>query len=162
MARINEHGMKIPIPYLHQVADKDGKFRSEAEVDHIRAVEDGGKDHQSNLATICQGCHKEKHKKKKSKAEPVAAISLNNVVPFAPSKRRKAEQKQPSKTVPKKVGPFASEKQLAYLEGLAKKNGFRLINTQSMWGSHASKLFAFFLHNKPIDERILNEYLKRY
>lgn len=67
MALINEYGMRLPISRLSSIPDKDGKYRSEAEVDHITPVEDGGIDHQTNLHTLCQCCHKTKHKKRLSK-----------------------------------------------------------------------------------------------
>lgn len=64
LAMINEHGVKIPIARKADKPDKDGKFRSIAEVHHIVAVEDGGEFFQENLITACEDCHKEEHKKR--------------------------------------------------------------------------------------------------
>lgn len=69
MALINKHGMKIPIPRVSDYPDKDGVCRSEAEVDHLKSLEEGGVHHQSNLETKCDECHKKKHKKRLTKAE---------------------------------------------------------------------------------------------
>lgn len=64
MAVINSYGMKIPISRLSERPDKDGLCRSEAEIDHLIAVEKGGSNHESNLGTKCQECHKNKHRKR--------------------------------------------------------------------------------------------------
>lgn len=69
MALINKHDMKIPIARVSETPDKDGVCRSEAEVHHIIPIEDNGTDHQSNLSTRCQHCHKQEHKKKSAKTE---------------------------------------------------------------------------------------------
>lgn len=76
LAMVNEYGMKIPASRLYEIPDKDGVLRAEAEVDHITPVAEGGTDHQSNLGTKCQCCHKLKHKE-----NPIVK-SKNNVIIF--------------------------------------------------------------------------------
>lgn len=80
LAMINEHGMKIPISKKADSPDKNGRYRSEAEVHHLTAVEDGGEDFQENLSTRCQSCHKREHASRTPKEK-------TNVIPFRPRKK---------------------------------------------------------------------------
>ena len=153
MAKINKHGMKIPIPYLQKVPDKDGKCRSEAEVDHIIAIEDGGTEHQSNLATICYDCHKKKHGRVNRKAEGwEQEVQPSNVVPF----KRVKEQDSTGPTANVKL---ATDKQIKYLLFLAKKNGAGLRNLDELNVYEASKLIAFFAKRTPVAKETLMKYV---
>lgn len=87
MAYVNKYGMKIPIPKLSDTPDKDGICRSEAEVDHLTALEEGGTHHQSNLGTKCEKCHKEKHKKRLTKKE--REVVKGKIISFASIKQNK-------------------------------------------------------------------------
>lgn len=158
MAQINEHGMKLPIPRLYEKPDKDGVCRSEAEVDHIVAVEDGGSDHQSNLSTICQDCHKKKHKKRKTKAERKETQS--NVIVLA--ERKKTTDQKKTSPPPNQHVLMATDKQLSYLDNLARNSGLRVINHLQMERSEASKLINFFVRKSRIDPTLAMKYLIKY
>lgn len=46
--------------WLCVACDAAGRTRPADEVDHIKPLEDGGNNHQSNLQALCRECHREK------------------------------------------------------------------------------------------------------